>query len=66
MTTANMKRIIDIATEVFGTEERALDWTEKMSGTLGSTPAVLSETDEGTNAVLLHLANIARNSVFDL
>ncbi len=66
MSTLNMKRIVDVATEVFGSEERAFDWTEKMSATLGSSPASLSETEEGTKAVLLHLASISRNSVFDL
>lgn len=62
----NIERIIDVATDVFGSSDRANEWVDKMSATLGASPRELSSTEEGMNAVLLHLAGISRNSVFDL
>lgn len=58
----NLQRIIDKATDILGSEDRALDWIEKTSGTLQGTPHSLSETHEGTQAVLLHLATISRHT----
>ena len=57
----NLERIIEKATDILGDEERALDWTDKMSATLGASPRELSETEEGTDKVLLHLAGISRH-----
>ena len=62
----NLEKVIERATEVLGSEEKALEWIEHMSGTLGDKPAVLVETDEDTDRVLFHLADIARHSVTDL
>jgi uncharacterized protein (DUF2384 family) len=60
--TPNLQKIYDKAVDVLGSEERATDWIDHISGTLGGTPRALSETDEGTNRVLLHLGNISRHS----
>jgi uncharacterized protein (DUF2384 family) len=57
----NLEKIIDQATEILGDRDRALDWIEKKSATLGASPRRLSETAHGTNKVLLHLANISRH-----
>ena len=58
----NLELIIDKATDILGTKEKALDWIDHMSATLGSTPRQLSETDKGTMRVLLHLSTISRHS----
>jgi uncharacterized protein (DUF2384 family) len=58
----NLQKIIDSATEVLGSEARARDWIEKHSSTLGDSPRSLSATEEGTKAVLLHLASISRHN----
>jgi uncharacterized protein (DUF2384 family) len=60
--TNNLQKIIDKATDVLGDEAKALDWIDHVSATLGGTPRELSNTEEGTNKVLLHLANISRHS----
>ena len=62
----NLDRIIEAATDVLGSPEKASEWVQKMSATLGGTPEELSKTSKGTDAVLLHLAGISRSSVFDL
>ena len=49
------------ATEVLGCEDRARDWMEKKSGTLGDSPSVLCVDEDGTKAVLLHLNGISRH-----
>ncbi len=46
------------AVEVFGSEERAQDWLEKMSAELGSTPNDLLETKEGYERVLRHIHSV--------
>ncbi len=61
--TQNITRILEKATDVLGTHERALDWVDHMSATLGGTPRELAETKEGTTAVLLHLGAISRHSL---
>lgn len=58
----NLQKIHDKAVDVLGSNERATDWIDHNSATLGGTPRVLSETDEGTNQVLLHLGQISRHS----
>lgn len=58
----NLERIIEKAADVLGSEEKALDWIDHKSATLGDTPRRLSATDEGTNRVLFHLAGISRHS----
>ena len=57
----NIDIILDRATEILGTPERAADWIEKVSATLGGSPRELAETNEGTDQVLLHLAGISRH-----
>lgn len=60
--TPNLQSIIDKATDVLGTLERAMDWIDHASATLGGTPRALSSTDEGTRKVLIHLGTISRHS----
>lgn len=60
--TPNLQSIIDKAIDVLGTKDRALDWIDHTSATLGGTPRVLSSTDEGTKKVLIHLGTISRHS----
>lgn len=60
--TPNLQTIYDKAVDILGTEERATDWIDHVSATLGGTPRALSETDEGTKLVLIHLGNISRHS----
>ena len=48
----------DRAIEVFGSEERAEYWLEKMSAELGSTPKDLLSTKEGYERVLRHLHSV--------
>lgn len=59
---SNIIKIIDKATDVLGNNERAIEWIDHMSATLGDTPRNLARTDAGTDAVLLHLAGISRHS----
>lgn len=59
----NIARILDRATDVLGDHERAVEWIDHMSGTLGGTPRNVAATDEGTDAVMLHLAGISRHSL---
>lgn len=58
----NLETILDRATDVLGTRDRADDWVDKQSATLGSSPRALSESDEGTKSVLLHLKTISQHS----
>jgi len=46
------------AIEVFGTEERAEDWLEKMSAELGSAPKQLLDTKDGFDRVLRHIHSV--------
>lgn len=62
--TDNLQKIIDTANDVLG-EDHVEDWLDKTSGTLGNSPRALSESDEGTNKVLAHLAGISRLSLFE-
>lgn len=62
--TSNLEKIIDLANDVLG-EPHVEDWLDKTSGTLGDSPKKLSETEEGTRAVLLHLTGISRRNRFD-
>lgn len=59
---SNIERIIEQATDVLGTRERAEDWIDQFSATLEAKPRDLADTDEGTETVLLHLAGISRHS----
>jgi uncharacterized protein (DUF2384 family) len=59
---SNLQKIIDKATDVLGDEQKALDWIDHTSATLGGTPRELSQTDSGTDRVLLHLGDISRHS----
>lgn len=58
----NLETVIDRAIEVLGNEDKAKDWVEKMSSTLGDKPMNLLDTDEGLARVLLHLSGIERGS----
>jgi uncharacterized protein (DUF2384 family) len=60
--TSNLQKIRDKATDVLGSEERADDWIDHNSATLGGSPRSLSDTNEGTLRVLLHLATVSRHS----
>jgi uncharacterized protein (DUF2384 family) len=46
------------AIDVLGDENRAKDWLEKMSSTLGSSPKELLSDQDGLNRVLRHLRSI--------
>lgn len=59
----NLSKILEQAKDVIGNETAAREWLDKRSGTLGATPRELAETGEGTERVLLHLANISRHRV---
>ncbi len=60
--TPNLQLILDKAEDVLGGKDKANDWIEHTSATLGDSPRNLSETAEGTIAVLLHLSAISRHS----
>lgn len=62
----NLEKIYAKAEDVLGDAERAEEWVQKMSATLGAKPIDLAATDEGTQQVLLHLNSISRHSAFDL
>jgi hypothetical protein len=57
----NMESILDKATDVLGSTQKAEDWVDHYSDTLGDTPRRMSSTPEGTNEVMLHLAGISRH-----
>ena len=46
------------AIDVFGSEDRAQDWLEKMSAELGSAPNELLGTLEGLDRVMRHLRSV--------
>lgn len=52
---SNEEKIRNRATEVFGSEEKAEDWLEKYSKTLGGTPKEVGKTNAGCEAVMQHL-----------
>lgn len=56
-----VKAILDKATDVLGGRDKAEDWIDQFSGTLGDYPRRLAATKEGTDRVLLHLAGISRH-----
>lgn len=62
----NVETILTKAEDVLGSADRAKEWIEKTSATLGGKPIDLAITDEGTQKVLLHLNGISRHSVSDL
>ena len=49
---------LDRAIEVFGTQERAEDWLEKMSAELGKAPKDLLNDKEGYHRVKRHLRSV--------
>ena len=55
------QHVIDRTIEVMGTVDRANDWLDHVSATLGGTPRSVMETQEGADRVLLHLAGIERH-----
>jgi uncharacterized protein (DUF2384 family) len=50
---------------VLGSQDRAEEWMDHTSATLGGKPRDLAHTPDGTIAVLLHLAAISRHSLSD-
>ena len=57
-----LKHIEEKATEVLGDAEKAVDWIEKFSSTLGAAPRDLVDSAENTARVLLHLGTISRHT----
>jgi uncharacterized protein (DUF2384 family) len=55
---SNYDIALDRATDVLGDKERAEEWLEKMSGTLGNNPKQLLSDQDGLNRVLRHLKSI--------
>ncbi len=49
---------LDRATEVLGTKERAEEWLDKMSDSLGSSPRKLLDSKEGFDRVLRHIHSV--------
>ncbi len=62
-TEENLTLILERAVEVIGNEAAALEWIDKRSATLASTPRELAVSDEGRDRVLLHLNGISRHRV---
>ncbi len=60
---SNLIKIQEKATDILGDRERALEWMDHMSGTLGDTPRNLAKTSAGTDRVLIHLGGISRHSL---
>ena len=50
--------VLDRAIDVFGANEKAIEWLEKASATLDATPKDLCATRQGADQVLRHLHNI--------
>jgi uncharacterized protein (DUF2384 family) len=50
-----IEKVIERATEVLGSVDKANEWVDKKSKTLGANPRVLCETKEGYDQVLKHL-----------
>jgi len=49
---------LERATEVLGTEEKAEEWLNKMSATLGCSPKALLNDADGLNRVLSHIRGV--------
>lgn len=58
----NLNRILEKAADILGDRDKATDWIDHVSATLGDTPRNLSDSEEGTKKVLLHLVGISRHS----
>jgi uncharacterized protein (DUF2384 family) len=58
----NVERIIEVATSVFNDEQKAVDWIDHMSATLGDTPRNLAASDSGRDRVIMHLRGIDRHA----
>lgn len=55
---SNYDTALDRATEVLGDKERAEEWLEQVSGTLGGSPKDLLANQEGLNRVLRHIHSV--------
>jgi len=55
---SNYEVALDRAVEVLGDNERAIEWLDKMSHTLGSSPKELLADTEGLNKVLRHIRSV--------
>ncbi len=55
---SNYKIDLDRATEVLGDKERAVEWLDKMSGTLGKSPRELLSDQAGLDRVLRHIHSV--------
>lgn len=49
---------LDRAIEVLGTKERAVEWLEKMSASLGASPRNLLDSKDGLDRVLRHIHSV--------
>ena len=49
---------LDRATEVLGDKKRAVEWLDKMSGTLGKSPRELLSDRAGLDRVLRHIRSV--------
>ena len=55
---SNYDVALDRAVEVLGDKERAVEWLDKMSKTLGGSPNELLSDTEGLNKVLRHIRSV--------
>ena len=55
---SNYDIALDRATEVLGNQERAEEWLEKMSTTLGNSPRGILSDRAGLEQVLRHLHSV--------
>lgn len=62
---ARLERIIRLATEVFGTDQKAILWLKRQNRALGSEmPVQLLDTDAGTQQVEQELRQVQHSFVF--
>jgi len=54
----NYETALDRATDVFGDEERAARWLEKMSGTFEKSPKEVLSDQDGLERVLRHIRSV--------
>lgn len=60
---SKIEQVYDKAVAVLGSEDAAVDWMDHTSATLGGTPRLVAESEEGFKKVMLHLAGISRHSL---
>ena len=62
----NYDTALEKAIEVLVTTEKAKDWLDHFSATLGAKPVDILEEEVGLYRVMVHLNGIARHSARDL